>query len=262
MRKHILLPAFTGVFGVLGLILRQLQLRAGYDAAGLPTDSLIHLAVPLCAAVFLLGVSLAIFALRGNVPALDYDRAFACKDNAGQMTAAVCSAAFLLCGTVLTVLDFLRGDLPNSLHLLLGLFLGAGGCGLVLLEKNNYRAMGQGRNSGKLLLAAYAAAFWLILTYQGCSGTPILQSYLYRLLAVVFVLLGFYFMAGFSFEKGRPLLTLWSGLCASYFSCVALLDDLTWRNTAFLAGFLIYFITHSAVLLQNLTVEREEATDE
>lgn len=263
MRKKILLPALTGSFSLLGLILRQLQLRTAFDVSGLPVDGApATLALLACIAAFLICTGLLLLSMRGNVPALTFDEAFRCKNNTGYMMACVLTAAFLICGLLLNCLALVHHEHPGLLHMVLGLLMAASGVGLVLLGRNNYRDLGQGRNSGCLLLAAYTAAMWLILSYQQVSGDPILQNYIYRLLAIVFFLLAFYFMAGYAFEKGKPLATVWSSLCAVYFSSVTLLDDRDPAAIAYLTAFLLYFFVHSAVLLDHLTAEREESTDE
>lgn len=263
MRNHIFLPVLTGVFGALGLALRQLQLRTGFDAYGLPVEgAIVNLALPLCTAAFLLCITLPLLKGRGRYPERSYDQAFASKDNAGAMTAAVSAAALLVCGAVLALLAFTRRELPNLLHLVLGLLMAASGGCLVGLERSNYRGLGRGRYNSFFLLGGYTAALWVILTYQACSGEPVLQQYVYYLLAAVFVLLALYFTAGYAFEKGKALPTLWSGLCASYFCAVSLLDGTGWHVAAYQAAFLVYFISRSAVLLRNLTAEREESTDE
>ena len=261
--KKILLPALSVVFGALGLVLRQLQLHTGFDAAGLPTPGApIHMALPALSAVFLLLAAMLLLPVRGKKVALTYDEAFRCENNVGYMMVCVLTVALFLCGTGLGALAYMRRELPNFLHLVLGVLMVASGYCLMMMGRNNYRALGEGRCRASLLLPAYTCAFWLILTYQQVSGEPILQSYIYRLLAVIFSLLAFYFMSGFSFEKGKPFVTLWSFLGAVYFSTLSLLDDRNWMAVAFLAAMLLYFTTHSAVLLNNLTAEREESTDE
>lgn len=263
MRKKILLPILTGVFGILGLILRQLQLRTAFDASGLPISGApATLALLGCTAAFLICTGLSLLSMRGKTPALTFDEAFRCENNTGYMMVNVLTAALLVCGLLLGCLAYVRHELSNVLHLVLGVLMTASGYCLVMLGRNNYRNMGQGRYSGCLLLPAYTSALWLILSYQQVSGDPVLQNYIYRLLAIIFTLLAFYFMAGFSFEKGKPLIAIWSGLCTVYFSCVTLLDDRNWMTVAFLAAFILYFFTHSAVLLNHLTAEREESTDE
>ena len=263
MRKQRLLVPLTGAFSLLGLALRQLQLRTGFDAAGLPIPgAVINLAVPACSAAFLILAALFLLGMKGKAAALTYDKAFRCENNTGYMMVTVFCAALLICGLLLSCLAYVRHELPNLLHLILGVLMAASGCCLVMLGRNNYRALGQGKFSGSLLLPAYTCAFWLILSYQQVSGSPILQSYIYRLLAIIFTLLAFYFMAGFSFEKGKPLVTAWTSLCTIYFTCVALLDERNWITIAYMAAFLLYFTVHSVTLLDNITAEREDSTDE
>ena len=115
-----------------------------------------------------------------------------------------------------------------------------------------------GRFNGYLLLPAYTWCLWLVLTYQAQAGNPVIQAYVYQILAVICSLLAFYFTAGFSFEKGKPFPTLCTGLLAVFFSGIAL-ADFSSRMNCFLFSFsIVYFTAHSAALLRNLTAKRED----
>lgn len=259
MSKRILLPAAVPVFGAAGFGLRLWGLRTGFEPdTGLPIPG-----APATAALIVL--TAAVLLLLGGVlwrmcrraPLLSYDDAFRCESPAAVTADVVC--ALLLAGAgLLGLWDCVQGKAPNLAYPVLdALLVASGGC-VLLTGRNNYRGQGQGKFNAYLLFPAYAFCLWLVLSYQAQAGNPVVLDYVYRILAIICSLLGLYFTATFSFEKGKALPTLWAGLAAVYFSCVCLADFSGWMDLALRAFSIVYFTAHSAVLLCNLTAEREE----
>ena len=54
-----------------------------------------------------------------------------------------------------------------------------------------------------LLMPAYTCCMWLIVAYQARAADPVILDYVYELFAIIAVLLGLYFIAGFSFERPK-----------------------------------------------------------
>lgn len=263
MRKNILLPACAVGFGAAGLLMRRWELASAFE----PDTGL---AIPNAPATLaLIALSIAFFLLSGGVlwrmcrglKPLPYDDAFRCGQPAF-ITAVVCSAALLLGGGLLGILGYVNRSDPRLAYALLALLAVLSGLCVVLMGRNNYRGEGKGRFSGPLLIPAYTWCLWLVLSYQSRAGDPIVLDYVYQLLAIICSLLGLYFMSGFSFEKGKPFLTLWAALLAVYFSCVTLADSHDWMSLLLYAFSIVYFTAHSVVLLHNLTCERKEDTHE
>lgn len=259
MRKYLLPPVAALVFGAAGLGLRLWGLKTAFEwGTGLPipgtpaTPSLIALTV---AALLLLGGLL--WRMCHRAPNLDYDAAFYFP-NPAAVTADVLCAFLLLGASLLGLWEFWNSFQRNLAYPILSLLLlGAGIC-VLLVGRDSYRGRFRGRYRGGLLLPPYAFCLWLILSYQAQAGNPVLLDYVYRLLAIICALLGLYFIAGFSFEKGKPLPTLCFGLAAVYFSCVSLAGLRSWINLALYLFCIIYFTAHSVVLLHNLTAQRED----
>ena len=56
--------------------------------------------------------------------------------------------------------------------------------------------------------SAYLCCVWLIAAYQNRAADPVIQDYIYELLAVICVLLSVYYLSSFAFETpkaGRAL---------------------------------------------------------
>lgn len=263
MKKTLLPPAAALAFGAAGFGLRLWGLGTAFEPdTGLPIPG-----APATAALILLTAA-ALLLLGGllwrmcrGAPLLSYDEAFRCAAPAAVTADVVC--ALLLAGAgLLGLWDCVRGGVPNLAYPVLdALLVASGGC-VLLTGRNNYRGQGQGRFNAYLLLPAYAFCLWLVLTYQAQAGNPVILDYVYRILAIICSLLGLYFTAGFSFEKGKAIPALWTGLAAVYFSCVCLADFRGGRDLALSVFSIVYFTAHSAVLLRNLLAAREETPHE
>lgn len=259
MRKTLLPPAAALVFGAAGFGLRLWGLGTAFEPdTGLPipgSPATVSLIVLTAAVLLLLGGVL--WRMCRGAAVLSYDDAFRCEAPAA-VTADVVCALLLVGGGLLGLWDCVRGSAPNIAYPVLdALLVASGGC-VLLTGRNNYRGQGQGKFNAYLLFPAYTFCLWLVLSYQAQAGNPVILDYVYRILAIICSLLGLYFTASFSFEKGKALPTLWTGLAAVYFSCVCLADFTGWMDLALHAFSIVYFTAHSVVLLRNLTAEREE----
>ena len=238
MRKEILLPVSAVVLGAGGLALRRWELATAFEESGLVTpgmpSTLALGGLSIAAAVLFLVLALLLRpaegtetqTLKGDTLALSStvlgaflmlgSAALGCLELGAQFRQAAALAAQGKGGNpMLAVL------LPFVLALLC---LGSG-VSLLSLGKDCYRGGGVRRFSGTALLPAYTCCIWLISAYQGRASDPVVQDYLYELLAIICALLAFYYVAGSAFERPRPGKTMFFSLCAVYFSLVTLADE-------------------------------------
>ena len=240
MRKEILLPVSAVVLGAGGLALRRWELATAFEETGLVTpgmpSTLALGALSIVAAVLFLALALLLrpvegkrteeATLKGDTLALSStvlgaflllgSAALGCLELGAQFREAAALAAQGKGGNpVLVVL------LPFALTLLC---LGSG-VSLLSVGKDAYRGGGVRRFSGTVLLSAYTCCIWLISAYQGRASDPVVQDYLYELMAIICALLAFYYVAGSAFEHPRPGKTMFFSLCAVYFCLVTLADE-------------------------------------
>lgn len=268
MRKEILLPGIAAGGGVAGLLLRRWELATAFEAeTGLPisgapaTWSLIALTLLVAGALLLLCPRHA-----GAFPG-GYDQAFCCSSPL-YATGAIAGGFFLgaaglvqlfhlpqvlrqamiTAEVVKVTLRVLLLSLPQIA--LAALCLASALC-VVLTAKNNYRAEGKGKRSGKLLLPAYTCCLWLITAYQVRAGDPVVLDYLYELFAIISTLLALYFMSGFSFQRARPVLTCFFCLMGVYFSLVTLADAHALDRLLLYAFAIFYLLASAAALLSH-----------
>ena len=265
MTQAILLPVAAVVFGVGGAAVRVWELATSFEPeTGLPIPGAVASpALVLLSVLFALVLAALVWRMCRKAPVRDFNSAFVCE-NAGYITAVVSAAAIPVCAAGLIVLDYLNGTRSMTHFIPAALFVFSAGS-IVSVGRNNYRNLVQGQFSTSLLLTPFAFCCQLMLTYQTHAGNPVLQDYAYLLLALICTVLGLYFMASFSFEKGRPALFLWTAGLAVYFSCItiasALLQALQgkpdWPNLALCVFSIVYFTVHIGVLLRNLTAKEE-----
>ena len=251
MRKEILLPVVAVIGGGVGFGLRRWELATAFEAdTGLPiagataTTALIVLSVVM--AVALLALS------RGRYP--DFggcDVAFRAKGNTLYAMAGVLSAFLLLGAGVLAGLEFVRAEEPMYTYLIVGAMAIASGFCVLATVRNHFREAGKGRYSAALLVPAFTYCVWLIAAYQVRAGDPVQLDYVYELFAIIAALLAFYFIAGFSFEKGKPAVTVFFSLLAVYFSLTTLADQHSWSTVLLYCFTILYLLTNSAILLYN-----------
>lgn len=112
-----------------------------------------------------------------------------------------------------------------------------------------------GRGKGQVqLYPAHARLYRLRVTHRRLSGAgrgPVQLDYIYELFAIIAVLLGLYFNAGFSFERGKPFRAVLFSLLGVYFSLVTLADGHDPATTLLYGFAVVYLLSSTAVLLHN-----------
>lgn len=257
MRKHILLPALTVLAGGVGFGLRKWQLAAGFE----PGTGLAIPGAPSALALMgwsaLVAAALILLCLRYQGPtdlaALD------AKGNSLYLTAAVLSAFLLLVSAVTDALAYpdlkqAAGEsasaLPTALPAL-RLVLCAGGflCAL-LWARQLYREAEKARQSLPLLELCLMGCIWLISDYQVRAADPVTADYVYEVLAIVCSLMGLYYLAGYSFQAGKPRRTMVLCLLGVYFSMVTLADGHGLADVARYAFAILFLGSHGVLLLR------------
>lgn len=262
MKKAFAPPLAALLAGGAGYFLRRRELASAFESSGLPIPGApITILLACLSAAFLVAAALLSWRLCRGRPPQNYDQAFTCPSPVF-ITANVVAALLLLGGGALGVLGYVNRTSPQlSPFLVAVLALAAGYC-VLMSGRRNYRSDSSGRYSGLVLVPAFTLCVWLVSVYQSRAGDPIILDYVYQILAIITTLLSLYFMAGYSFEKGRPALCLWAFSAAIYFSCLTLADGHTGMTLCLHAFAIVYCVQYSAVLVANLTAEREVSSNE
>lgn len=269
MRKNILPPVLALLGGGVGFALRRWQLASGFEGdtglaiPGAPAAT----ALMVCSAVVVLG--LLFLCWRGE-KSLSWETAFAAgRQNSLAVTALILSAMLLLAGGGVEIvsrsingISSFQGDTAfarttamvlSTLRIALG--IGALPC-IFLWARALFRGEG-GRECLPVLEPCLLYCVWLISTYQTRSADPVVQDYLYEVLAIVTALLGLYFIAGHSFGNGKPRQAAFFCMVGTYFSLVTLADNYLLADTFRHLFAVIYLTAHGTMILNRPPVETE-----
>ena len=261
MLKKILPPLLALIGGGAGFALRRWQLSSGFE----PDTGLAIPGAP--SAWAMMGFSLLMLLLffllsRQGEKALPWDAAFAAgKQNTLVVTALLLAAMLLLASAGVEVITrsvngvytyegetlFARTTSMVLCYLRTALCVGALPC-VFLWARAILRGKG-GQECLGTLEPCLLYCVWLISTYQTRAADPVVQDYLYEVLAIVTTLLGLYFVAGHSFGNGKPRRAVLFCLAGSYFSLVTLADNHLLADTFRHLFAALYLITHAAMLL-------------
>ena len=269
MRKKLPL-ILTLLGGAVGFALRKWQLTAGFEPdtrlpiPGAPSALLlVALSVVIAA-----GLLLLLWPGKGSAPA---EVAFsAARDNTLYLTAAVLAGFLLLLSTGFELFTFTSaygaaGEDVNQVSRVASmvlpplriLFCVVGLPCTLLWARKLYRG-GDVREQLPLLELCLLFCLWLITDYQSRAADPIIMDYVYEVFAIVCSLLGLYYLAGWSFQTGKPRRTIFFCLMGVYFSLVTLADAHTGAEMARL-GFAVLFLTaHAALLLHRPAYTEDE----
>jgi len=236
MRKARYIPILSVAGGILGLVLRQIYLRRGFEpGTGLPIRESIY-SVPMW--VFCVVLALALFFLSGGKHECFPKR----------YTAA-----------------FAPPDLPSKVTLLGGAFLMAA-AGFLHLWAYTHRtvdilgqpSVGEGRLILGVLALIYllsmpgiAACFWVVANYQEWAKDPFVDRYMLALFAVVFAMLASAVTAGFGFGNGSVSSALFFSGEATAFCIMILGDGQPLYDVAITLAMVFLFLSQSMALSIN-----------
>lgn len=275
MRKHILLPALAILGGGVGFGLRKWQLAAGFEAdtglaiAGAPS------------ALALMGWSLLvagalIFLLTSYQEVPDLPQAFDARENPLFLTANVMAAFLFLASAVADGLNYVQlrqaagssaSILPAALPVLRIVLCALGlPCALVWARALSHGGE-EARRSMALLGLCLLFSIWLLSDYQMRAADPVTADYAYEVLAIACSLMGLYYVAGFSFQAGKPRRTLFMCLMGVFFSLVTLADGHSLADVCRYAAAILLLSSHGILLLRAgeepvaLTKDESEESD-
>ncbi len=217
-KKYIMLWCALGL-GSLGALLRSRQLAAGFEeATGLPVPGsvpaiLLAVLSVLAAAGALLGGYLLFRRSEVGEDAFERDRAVSL------ITAA--AGAVMLASAVLSYIE----GYPRTADLVRKVFAATaaltGACVI-------YSALSGPKAGGRyfaVIVPELFFCFWLAVTYRTRATSSVLTSYCYECFAFAAATMAFYYEAGFTYRRGRSVLTAAFIAMALVFLGVTLADS-------------------------------------
>jgi hypothetical protein len=255
MRKSaIAMPLLALIAGAVGFLLRRTELANIFDElTGLPergadiTIALIAVSVAflICAFIFALSIR-----LKFTSPP-EFENAFGTDPLAYPLIFFILGLVWIG-ATIKHLLDLrAAGSIPLSeLYFSVLSFLAAISTILFAIE-----VFQDPRRRSILVLTIVPTifmCFWLIVLYRRNASNPILLSYCYQCLAIIFSALGFYFTSGFAYNRPAIGKTLFAYFSAIYFCFVTLADGLPSSIKMIFAVLIAINVVYSSMLLRNV----------
>lgn len=243
----------TFVAGIFGFFLRWLQNLNGFDDMGLAIpDATISVAVIIYSILVLIAFLLEErFYLRKLNRSADPAQALSLPNFIVKAVLWV-AAAFIAVGSLILMFssDFARYPALQRITGALGIF-----AGLCLPFLPRRTAPGQEGGSGVItsLLPVAFACLWLVTAYRVEAENPILWSYAPELLAIVALLVSFYYIAAYFFGRAMPARCIFSLQLSSYLCIFTLMDEHSAAETLVFLG-----CTAAALIFQYMIIHNGE----
>jgi len=224
-KKSLTICGFTVIMGIFAAFLRWLQIQNIFEADTDLVTPHSPWSYALIAFVLLFAVLLGLWI--GKLKSLDFPSKYPqvySKSIPFVSIAAVLISAVMVIGGVLTVIRALNPS-GTIFDLILGLFslLSAAGIATLIISASKPEKKSNGYFGA--ICIVFFLCFWLIAAYKFSAEEPATWTYAPRLLAIAATLLAFYFIAGFVFNKPRPLASLYFGLLGSFLCIITIADS-------------------------------------
>lgn len=223
--KSLKLCGFTVIMGIFGAFLRWLQTQNIFEAdtgLAIPHSPLSYAVVSF---VLLFAVLLYLWIRRlktvdfpAKYPDV-YSKSFPLVTIAAELIGAV-----MAIGGVLTLVRAVKTT-GTVFDLILGLFTLLCAAGLTTLIISAGKPAKKNSGYWSAISIVFYICFWLIAAYKFSAADPVIWHFAPRLLAISATVLAFYFIAGFIFNKPRPMASLYFGLLSTFLCIITLADS-------------------------------------
>ena len=210
--------AGTVALSAAGFFLRRHQLKVGFYASGIPNGNGVWVLAAVCVLAVALFAAVAFLTgrrpgFRENYPS-SLPAVFLLVAAAGMMVAANAPALLF------------PDDSLQKTALLLDRLLGVLGVvtGLCFIAMAATQYQKKEPTATPWLMPIVYYILRLIISFKGWSVDPIILDYCFKLFALVFVLMGTFYVAGFVFDNGKRPMSVFFCLGGAFFSIVSLAD--------------------------------------
>lgn len=248
-KKAFIVCGSACILGIFGAFIRWLQNTTAFEAGtGLPIPSALWSGVMagfmiLC----VLGLIAVLYRFRGLESAGSYPEAF--KGGPLIRGAASWAGMVLISGSGLITLVSSLSPL-SVFDLVMGLAAIASGICLFFI----LRGISGGRPAGPLFVVVvlYLCLF-LIWEYKNYASDPVLWHFALEILALAAVLLAFYYLAGFCYDRPKPLRAIYFSLLGAVFSISTFADSAPAASHMVSAGLSLVLLVFALLLIGNLS---------
>jgi hypothetical protein len=254
-QKAVLLPVIAVVGGLVGLFVRQAYLNTDFDpGTGLytgPTASAYGMWV-----VLILVLAALVVLTRGEHRVFQdqYTAAFA-LDHQATLIGNLAGVFLFAAAGVLNIYGYISAPVylmtgqkeVSIVRALLGFLCLMSAVSIFLIAKR-LRA-GQPVVGLLPVIPGFTSCIWVMSNYQIWAQEPVLQGYLFYLLAVLLSMVACYFLASFAFGKGQVALTLVLCLLSASLCIMVLGDGLNLYDSVLCLAMVFYLLSMAGALL-------------
>ena len=249
-----LLPFLSLGAGISGYYIRSIELATVFDpVTGLAQrDAFISMVlIGVSCFVFLVTI---IFSIRASIRytvAADYDNAFGTDSFTYPAIYTAIGTVWLVATLVYFFGYYVMGD-DDLIIRIFSISSASAAIFLIIFSLEVYKNPRRKFLSFLSVIPTLFMCLWLILVYRDNASNPVLFSYAYKILAIVFAAMGCYFSS--SFAIGKPVIgkAIVSYVGAIYFCVLTLADDYPMSMKFILSAIAFMSIFNLASLLWNL----------
>ena len=253
-KTSVIMPLFVAAVGAAGFYLRQLELIYVFDAqTGLNergatiTTALITLTVLLLLFAFIFSLKVGFSC---NVPR-GFSNIYGTDSIAYPFIISIISLVWMG-GTAISAIDLNASNNFQTGELYFTILSAVSALCFIIFSIDMFRAPDRKGATALILVPIMFMTFWLIFMYRDNASNPILLSYSYHALAVIFSALSFYYISAFIFSKPYPGKAVFTSLSAIFFCFVTLADTHNLGISLIFISIIAINVVHLTMLVRNL----------
>ena len=255
MKKlSVVMPIVLAAVGAAGFYLRLLELNYVFAAqTGLP-DRGAAITLALIVLTVLLLISAFMFSLRvgfGCSVPQGFSNIYGTDSVAYPFIISIISLVWIG-GTAMNAIDLSASDNFQTAELYFTVLSAVSALCYIIFSIDIFRSPKRKGVTALILVPIMFMTFWLILMYRENASNPILLSYSYHALAIIFSALSFYYISAFIFSKPYPGKAIFTSLAAVFFCFVTLADTHNLGVNLIFISIIAINVVHLTMLIRNL----------
>lgn len=249
IRRDFLSPALAAVFGIIGAVLRRIEVKTVID----PVTGLAKpwQAVTVALALFsvLAVIIIATISMRFKKLEVGADYKSTMLNDSGLMfVLSILAAAGVAVGSVLYYFEY-----KNIFAAVLAIFGLAASLSVLYVSRKRSNSSSEGDSSAFFTaLFVIFVCLLMVLEYKARSADPVLIDYVYDFLALCSAAMAFYYKAGYAFERPKPMQTMMFMPISAFFCIVSAAGSSGYAQSVLFVSLALLLVRDMIVLEDNL----------
>jgi hypothetical protein len=249
-----IVPMFIVLIGLGGLYLRHLELSNVFDdVTGLnQIGAPISLALILLSVVVLAGIFVFSFYVKTSRKASDdFSNAFGTTSVVYPLSLSLVAFVWIA-ATLLNYVGTVTNGIQFDTDLVFAVLSVFAAVSIMIFAVEVYKDPRRKIVKSWIIAPIIFTTFWLGIMYRENVANPILLSYAYYALAIIFSVLSFYYLSGFIFHKPSLGKMVFASFSSIYFCLVTIADSHNLWIRLILIAIILYNIVHISMLIKYL----------